>query len=178
MSAVQTQLSALLDEGAVFSVDRAYRYRLWRTWGDATKRCVFIGLNPSKADEHDDDMTLTKCMGFARRWGFGGVDMMNLFALVSTDPMGLARVADPVGGPAASEHLREVLQTATRIVFAWGSVRRELRETVDARVLEVRPMAQIYGRKAEWCCLGKTADGSPRHPSRIGYDTKLEWGLV
>lgn len=36
---------------AVFSPERLYRYELWRRWGPG-KVCVFIGLNPSTADEH------------------------------------------------------------------------------------------------------------------------------
>jgi hypothetical protein len=39
------------DSGATLSADRRYRYRLWRCWGDRENRCVFVGLNPSTADE-------------------------------------------------------------------------------------------------------------------------------
>jgi hypothetical protein len=72
--------------GATFSKDRRYRYRLWRSWGDPELRCVFVGLNPSTADESNDDPTIRKCVGFAKLWGFGAVDVVNLFAFRSTDP--------------------------------------------------------------------------------------------
>lgn len=56
---------------AVFSPCGKYRYRLWRVWGDADRRCLFIGVNPSKAGAVDNDHTIRKEIGFAKRWGFG-----------------------------------------------------------------------------------------------------------
>jgi len=47
---------------------------------------MFIGLNPSTADETSDDPTLTRCINYAKYWGFGGVCMANLFAFRATKP--------------------------------------------------------------------------------------------
>lgn len=42
--------------GALFSPDRKYRYKLWRRWaGMAKPWCLFIGLNPSTANEMKDE---------------------------------------------------------------------------------------------------------------------------
>ncbi len=79
----------MLESGAHLSPCRQYRYRLWRDWDPGAGRCVFVGLNPSTADEHTDDPTIRKCVGFAKRWGFGAIDMVNLFAYRSTSPKGL-----------------------------------------------------------------------------------------
>src|SRR5579859_5937119 len=86
--------------GATFSACRTYRYRLWRSWEPRGSRCVFVGLNPSTADESTDDATIRKCVGFAKRWGFGAIEVVNLFAYAgvrSTDPRSLLGVSDPVG---------------------------------------------------------------------------------
>jgi hypothetical protein len=77
---------------AVLSECRTYRYALWRIWDQTVPYAMFIGLNPSTADESNDDPTLTRCMGFAKSWGYGGVCMANLFALRSTDPTALKTV--------------------------------------------------------------------------------------
>lgn len=89
---------------AEFSPDRRYRYTLWRTDLQADRELFvtafntvrnaerlnqfvqFIGLNPSTADETNDDPTLKKCMKFAHRWGFGSMCMTNLFAFRATEP--------------------------------------------------------------------------------------------
>ena len=83
--------------GAMFSPCRSYRYSLWRTWDSQKPIVVFIGLNPSTADETVNDPTMRRCIGFARLWGYGGMVVVNLFAYCATKPTVLRHVADPVG---------------------------------------------------------------------------------
>lgn len=80
---------------------------------------LFIGLNPSTADARDDDPTLRVCMGYARRWGYGGVLLGNLFAWRSTDPAALRAAHDPVG-PRNDKALRRLQADAALVVCAWG----------------------------------------------------------
>ncbi|MEZ6318940.1 MAG: DUF1643 domain-containing protein [Phycisphaerales bacterium] len=82
---------------AGFDQTQAYRYTLGRRWDDAGRRVCFCLLNPSTADARVLDPTLTRCLGFARAWGFGAMDVVNIFALRSTDPGELYRTDDPVG---------------------------------------------------------------------------------
>ena len=69
-----------IESGAGFSLCRTWRYKLWRRWSSAGPIVAFIGLNPSTADELNDDPTIRRCIGFARHWGFGGMYMLNVFA--------------------------------------------------------------------------------------------------
>lgn len=59
---------------ATFSPDRLHRYTLWREWGGLTPTgkgfAMIIGLNPSTADETEDDPTIRRCIGFAKSWGY------------------------------------------------------------------------------------------------------------
>lgn len=56
---------------AVFSPDRVHRYLLRRPLGLGGRGiCLFIRLNPSKADEERNDPTTTRDIGFATRWVF------------------------------------------------------------------------------------------------------------
>lgn len=43
---------------AVLSEDRKYRYLLSLTWDDTKPTVLFIGLNPSTADEKEDTLLL------------------------------------------------------------------------------------------------------------------------
>ncbi|QBE68839.1 protein of unknown function DUF1643 [Synechococcus sp. WH 8101] len=42
---------AAVKSDAIFSDCRTYRYALWRLWDDSRPCAMFIGLNPSSADE-------------------------------------------------------------------------------------------------------------------------------
>jgi len=74
---------------AVISKCGRYRYLLTRKWGKRTDFATFVMLNPSTADGFRDDATIRKCIGFAKRWGFDGIQVVNLFAWRSRDPLDL-----------------------------------------------------------------------------------------
>ena len=150
---------------ADFSADRKYRYVLRREIGSSARRVVFVMLNPSSADEDRNDPTVRRCVGFARRWGFGALEVVNLFALVSTDPNGLSNVDDPVG-PRNDAAIRSALQSAATVVLAWGDKGLRHRDRADA----VIAMAREAGTP---CCFGMTKEGAPRHPLRLSYKAAL-----
>jgi hypothetical protein len=156
--------------GADISEDGRYRYRLWRDgWtGDDDRACTFVILNPSTADAMTDDPTIRKCVGFCKRWGFGRLFVVNLFAFRSTDPGGLRGAGDPVG-PANDVFVREEIAAARRVVLAWGS-HAEVRDLVSRRVFEVRRFWDKYPDKL--FTLGFCKDGSPRHPLMLAYATE------
>jgi hypothetical protein len=162
--------------GATFSHDRKYRYRLWREWGDPANRCVWVMCNPSVASEafEDSDPTVGKCMGFAKRWGYSAIDVVNLFAWVSTDVRGLLVAADPVG-PKNDDAIVAAVTTAKRVVLAWGT-----HKPVSA-LLKARS-ASVHALLAEHCramavvtfTLGRNMDLTPRHPLMLAYNTPVE----
>ena len=82
---------------AVFSPCGGYRWWLQRTWQPERPTLVFVGLNPSCADGQRDDPTLRRLVAYGRRWGFGRLEVINLFGAVATTPAALKRMADPVG---------------------------------------------------------------------------------
>lgn len=149
-----------IQSGAV--VVDPYRYLLWRAWNPKLPRLLWILLNPSIADECVDDPTLRRILGFSQSFGFGGIEVVNLFALRSSDPRVLTMMVDPVG-PENDSYIRESVGRTEKIVAAWGSFGRLYRR--DHRILAQidRP---IY-------CLGITRDGDPRHPLYLRRDTPL-----
>ncbi len=88
-------------KATVFSSNRVYRYVLWREWNQLLsapfRYAMFIGLNPSTADETKNDPTVRKCIGFAKRWGYDGLCMTNLFAFRATDPGAMLKDLAPIG---------------------------------------------------------------------------------
>jgi hypothetical protein len=155
--------------GATFSPCRRYRYRLWREWGDPSHRCAFVGLNPSNAGEDEDDPTVRREVDFARRWGFGAYDKVNLWPLVSTDPHGLHIMGPETRAVMDAEnnaHIILVASRATRIVMAWGQ-HDFLREILEPRAAEVESLlVASVAPPRELGTLGrnKNGNGQPRHP--------------
>ncbi|HEU5061422.1 MAG TPA: DUF1643 domain-containing protein [Kofleriaceae bacterium] len=140
--------------GAVFDPSGRYRYRLTRRWAGRGAVVAFVMLNPSTADGERDDPTIRRCAGFARRWGFAAMTVVNVFALRATDPARLRRARDPVG-PGNDGHIAGAAADADLVVLAWGNhgaLRGRDREVV-ALLAGARPV-----------CLGVTRGGQPRHP--------------
>jgi hypothetical protein len=71
---------SLSHSGATLSACRTWRYALWRRWDLSKPPFIVIGLNPSMADELQDDPTIRRCINFAKREGCGSYVMLNLFA--------------------------------------------------------------------------------------------------
>lgn len=147
--------------GALFSPCRQYRYRLWREWGDKPP-AVFIMLNPSTADEVENDPTVERCERRARVMGYGGLRVANIFALRSTDPQALYEAEDPVGTDNDAGILESV-KGAGIVVCAWGG-----HGNLNGRGELVRAMLRQAGVTPHYLVMNK--DGTPKHPLYVGYD--------
>jgi hypothetical protein len=152
---------------AVFdSLAREYRYLLTRIWDPAVPPVVFLMLNPSTADALEDDNTIVRCTGFARREQAGGLVVVNLFGLRSTDPRALLHHPDPVGRH-NDVFVRQAVSLGSTVIAAWGAAGvtgnrgPEVTEALTARGVRLR-------------CLGRTSTGQPRHPLYLPKGAVLE----
>jgi hypothetical protein len=151
------------EAAAAFSPDRRYRYSLLRRWGPGQAAC-FVMLNPSTADETEDDPTIRRCMGFAQSWGYDALVVGNLFAFRATDPNGM--LAEPACiGPENDTWLRRIIVGAGIVVCAWGANGTHL-----GRGVNFRAMASAWGTPL--FVLGLTLRGEPRHPLYLPADLK------
>ena len=153
---------------ADMSPDGVYRYLLGRRWTDGP-RATFVMLNPSTADAWGDDPTVRRCIGFARSWGMGAVQVVNLYAFRSTDPAALWRTPDPVGPDNDAVLVACALAwTAAPLVAAWGA------HAKPGRVRDVLALPGMDRLQA----LGVTKNGSPRHPLYLPATAALRPWLV
>lgn len=149
-----------MSAAAMFSPDRRYRYVLSRGGLRSpvnAARVVFIMLNPSTADAFKLDPTVTRCAGYAERWGYEELIVLNAYALRSTDPRELWTAQDPVG-PLNDRAIAGVLELTDKpmlVVCAWGN-------DGAGRSLRIRRLIAKCGRDA-WA-LAVNASGEPKHP--------------
>jgi len=157
--------TSYLESTARISQDGRYRYSLTRVWAEAPSRLLFVLLNPSTADASVPDTTLRQCVFFAQREGFAGVELVNLFALRSTNPAALRVDWVESVGPENDKILARTAMLSQKIVVAWGAFDSMGRDQAVLRIL--RQYGDIF-------CLGTTKGGYPQHPCRLAHDTPLQ----
>lgn len=150
---------------ASFDASGKYRYSLHRRWHAGPRRVCFCMLNPSTADASRNDPTVRRCIGYAMDWGFDALEVVNIFALRSTDPGALRADEDPVG-PRNTAAIVRAAGRSELVVAAWGvhggigdrgaAVLRRLGGGFDVR------------------CLGMTREGYPKHPLYLPKSAQLE----
>lgn len=173
-------------KGAWISDCGKYRYALWRCWSFADRPLIFVMCNPSTADADVDDPTIRKCVGFARKLGFGGISVVNLYASRATDPKLLKSlvleegsgfdsltIASTANTLAVQEALRIAAQTGTAVVAAWGGAARDNGPLYEHRVRWLRAMASDQG--VVLSALKVALDGkTPCHPLMLPYSCELQ----
>ncbi len=141
-----------MESSARFSDCRLYRYELWRIWENSKNYCMFIGLNPSIADETLNDPTVRRCIDYAQRWGYGALCMTNIFAYRATDPNVMMKIEEPIGFD--NDRTLKTLSSAAGIVIAaWGKHGSHINR--GKQIIDMIPSLH---------CLKRNGDGSPAHP--------------
>lgn len=158
---------------ATWSPCKSYRYTLRRQLRLtlAPRVVAFLMLNPSTADEHDDDPTIRRCVDFAQSWGFCELMIVNVYAWRSTDPKMLPQVGvtarkieramrvrappDPVGTD-NDVAILAACERAEMVVCAWG------KNAKQGRIAQLRQL--LAGQASKLHALKLNNDGSPAHP--------------
>lgn len=145
---------ALLDQ------PRTHRYLLARSWAPQLPTMTWVMLNPSTADAFTDDPTIRRCVSFARRAGYGGIKVVNLFALRAAHPADLRIRPDSVG--ACNDRILSAHACGT-VIAAWGAG-----GALNGRGAQVA--GRLMSAGVALLCLGVTKDGHPKHPLARGRD--------
>ncbi len=158
-------------KSAWLSPCRMHRYTLSRIWDESLPPLVVIGLNPSTADESQDDPTIRRCIAFAMREGRGSLVMLNLFSYRATSPKALKGIDpfrltdDSANTRIVKEQVEKAHKAGGTILVAWG---------VHGELHGYGEFFKILLGAYPLTCLGHTAAGHPRHPLYIKADQPLE----
>lgn len=153
-------ISESVGMGAEFSECKKYRYALWRIWDVHKPLVMFVGLNPSTANDKKNDNTITKVVKIAKNNGFGGIYMMNLFPYITAYPSELK--CNEESNWLNDDWLDRIYSKCKDIVFCWGNF-KEATDRADE-------MKFTFGSAK---CLVHNKNGSPKHPLYCKDDTVL-----
>lgn len=168
------EFQEIIERNVVLSPDGRYRYRLSLSWSEAP-RASWMLLNPSMTEPAEQDPTIQKCMEFTRQWGFGGIEVVSLYALRVDAPPQLLKDPDPIG-PDYVKHLISAIKRSEVLIAAWGSENFLHRSAV----LKKRPphvlksIRFMIGVGIPFDCLGASRSGNPYSPLTLPLDTPRE----
>jgi len=156
------------NRSAVFSPCRKWRYHLQHIWDKSEPNLIWMMLNPSTADEVKNDPTVERCEQRARMWGFGGVEVYNIFSYRATDPSNMKAQADPIG-PDNDDWMIKFAKKShqTTAIIGWGEHGKHIGRGEEVLGIIARHKGQVHALKVN-------ASGHPKHPLYIGYKQKAE----
>lgn len=133
---------------------------------------AFVMLNPSTAGVTADDPTIRRCIAFCQRFGFTGLNVINLFPYRATNPRDLRRVYNKdrrrAFGP-LDEYERVIdwkVAQADKVFVAWGAQGVHYPEAIDLM------LGLINRCRKQVSVLGAlTQHAQPRHPLMLPANT-------
>jgi len=155
----------------LFSECKRYRWILKRELFSGKKTVVFIGLNPSIANSHKNDNTLTRIINFCSRWNYKNIYIINLFGLISKSPILLSKHKYPIGENNDLIILKTLQfwrqNTNCDLWLGWGD-----NGQLNGRDLEVLKFIKNFSNSKlkennyskRILSLGLSRKGNPRHP--------------
>ena len=143
--------------GAEFSIDKKERYSLNREWDKSKNKILYIMLNPSLANEKNDDPTIRRLINFTKKFNYGGFLVGNIFTKITPNP----KEIDKSKGMSDKnfEKLLNLINKVDQIVYAWGN---SVEEPQLLKELILSPK-----------CFGKNLNGTPKHPLYLPKNSKL-----
>jgi hypothetical protein len=152
---------------ASFDRSKRYRYALLRCWDQDAPRLAMCLLNPSTADHRRDDPTIRRCIRFAQRWGYGSLEVVNIFAWRSTHPGVLYELDDPVG-PGNDTAIARAVRRSNAVHLAWGEHGSLLNRgpRVERTILRIAAALDLPVTH-----FARTRSGQPKHPLYLAAET-------
>jgi hypothetical protein len=122
-------------------------------------------MNPSTADHKKNDPTILKVIRYSKRWGYGAVLVLNIYAFRSSKPENLPQELSAAVGKSNDWWIKTMFRFAARksipVICAWGVKHKE-------RGCQVRVLADEAGLRL--MCLELALNAEPKHPRFLSED--------
>ncbi len=147
----------MIKSDAIFSEDNIHRYALIHEWELDRPSLMIISLNPSAEDGELNNPTIRRCIGFAKRWGFGRLFITNLFSFKTSSPKDLFNSENPIGNK-NDYWLKKLSKKVDKVVLAYGNHGKF--KNRHEEILKI--IHDPY-------CIKKSKTGMPMHPLYLKY---------
>lgn len=135
-----------MTKSAIFSDDKTHRFVLTRVWNDTLPKAMCIGLNPSSANDEKDDSTIRYLIKVLTALGYGGLNMVNLFSYVTSNPQNLLDSHFNTQFPhlANESWITASAKDSQSIIFCWGDFSqayckaREIKKMFPSALWEIK----------------------------------------
>lgn len=154
---------------AIFSRCGKYRYRLDRQVQESGIVIAFFGINPSKANDIENDPTVKKWLVFAKKNNARKFIVGNIFSTVTPYVHELPENINSIDDD-NELHLDSIISEADVLVPCWGT--REKVPTILHPYFDMI-MDKLKKSQKPIFCFGLTKSGDPKHVGRLSYETEL-----
>ena len=143
------QKSSLRTE-AIFNDDLTHRYLLKKEWDRNKPRATIIMINPSTADETTIDMTTMNVVNNLNALGYGAVDIVNMFSLI-TQKITMKYTMEQLVEKENDAYIEKSALKSDIVLIAWGSVGEGVRKIMN-RQDELLEMLKPFNDKLHIIC--------------------------
>ncbi len=159
-AAITSKIPMMTSEAGISSCG-LFRYWLYRCWDPSKKIVIFVMMNPSTADHTSNDATICKVIRYAIKWGYGGVLVLNIYAIRSRDQ---TQIKGRIGSR-NNWWLKIMFNFARRkrikVICAWGVNHKSRGD--DVRTIAAVAQVRLW-------CLRSSKNGEPCHPLYLSGD--------
>ena len=152
------------EDYVIYSKKKQFRYALYRHFGKGPT-FVFIGCNPSTANEFKNDRTIVKVIKLAKSLGYGSLLVLNLFPIREKDSTKASKHKS-FNSSTNRLMIKRVLNSlpeGTDILCGWGSI--ALKFDAQSRERSVRLISRLCkNNHHKMMCLKVSKKHQPYHP--------------
>ena len=150
--------------GAIFSANRRSRYILWRRFKPGDNFINIIMLNPSQANEHENDPTIRRCIQFAKDLDGDALIVTNLFSYCTAYPEEIK--SNETNLSAQNRYYLTLGQSLSKkTICAWGN-----HGGINKRSVKIRKLLKDQALY----CFDINQNGEPKHPLYIKKTATLK----
>ena len=143
---------------AKFSKGKKHRYYLSRIWSE-NERVVYVLLNPSKANDINNDPTINRLISISKNLGYGGFNVVNLYTLITPFRYKLYEKKRKFSKK-NKKLITELIARHKTIIYGWGATENE---PIWLRNLVKNPL-----------CFKVNKNGTPKHPLYLRKESILK----